>query len=62
MLTTCQYHFHCLGVITIDTELAGTNLRMLAISAKSSEVAASEFDGAMYVPSNIARDAGVVAV
>ena len=45
-----------------DTELAGTNLRMWAISAKSSEVAASEFDGATYVPSNTARNAGVIAV
>ncbi len=34
---------------------------MWAISAKSSDVE-SEFDGAMYVPSNTARDAGVVAI
>ncbi len=48
--------------MTIDTELAGTNLQMWAISAKSSKVAASKFDGATYVPSNTTRDAGVVAV
>ncbi len=46
----------------INTDPAGTKLQMRAISANSSEVAASEFGGETYVLSNTAREAGVVAI
>ena len=57
-----QYHFHWPGVMTMETEFAGTKRRIAAILANGSFVAASESEGATYVSSNTAFDAGVFAV
>ncbi len=46
----------------IETESAGIKQQIFDISANSSEVAVSEDGSKMYVPSNTARDAGVVAI
>ncbi len=62
LLTIFQYCFHCPGVMTMKTESAGTKRWMAAILANNSFVAASEYMGALYVPSNTVFDAGVFAV
>ncbi len=49
-------------MILIETESAGTKQQIFDISANSSEVAVSEDGGKTYVPSNTARNAGVIAV
>ncbi len=61
-LTIFQYCFHWPGLMTVETEFAGTKRRISAILANGSFVAASESEGATYVPSNTAFDAGVFAV